>query len=154
MKAEFNRMVQLFEDNWDGKMWYGSNVEKALSDIKWEKAFRKPGAGSHNIYELAQHILCWRKFVLEYFKGNQEYSVGINSELDWPTKYEKTEANWKQTLKDLEKNQEELMKVFRKFKAEKLDEKVPGKKFTWRDFVNGVLHHDIYHAAQIAILKK
>lgn len=154
MKSEFARMVDLFTENWDGKMWYGSNVERALSGISWEKAFRKPGAGSHNIYELVQHILCWRKFVLEHLKGNGDYSVGINSELDWPRDYEKSEAAWKQALKELNQNQAELVKAMKKFKAEKLDEKVPGKKLTWRDFMNGVLHHDIYHSAQIAILKK
>gem|GEM_PF-2937840 len=29
-----------------------------------------------------------------------------------------------------------------------------GRKFSWYDFVHGMIHHDIYHPAQIAILKK
>jgi len=100
------------------------------------------------------HMTCWRKFVLEHLKGNITYKVGLNSEIDWPTKYESTEAAWKSALADLQKNQKELLKAFKGFKDEQLDELVPGKKFNWYVFIHGLIHHDIYHSAQISILKK
>src|ERR1700733_11398346 len=142
METELARIEKLLNNSWNGTMWHGDNVSNILAGIKWQKAFVKPGAGSHTIYELVQHMICWRKFVLENLKGNISYKVGLNSELDWPTKYEKNEANWKQTLTELEKNQAELLKALKKLDDKKLDELVPGKKFTWYIFLHGIIHHD------------
>lgn len=154
MDTESERIYELIENSWNGTMWHGNNVSKILAGIKWQKAFEKPGAGSHNIYELVQHMICWRTFVLENLNGNSSYKVGLNSELDWPTQYEKTEANWKAALKEMEENQRKLLHALKKFGPQKLGELVPGKKFNWYVFLHGIIHHDIYHSAQISILKK
>ena len=37
---------------------------------------------------------------------------------------------------------------------EELDQKVPGREFTFYVLLHGVVHHNLYHAGQIAILKK
>ena len=154
MTSESQRIYQLLENSWEGPMWHGGHMEKILAGIKWQKAFQKPDIGSHNIYELVMHMIFWRRFVLEHLKGNTAYKVGINSELDWPTKYERTETAWKSALAELQKNQKELLKIFKGFEDGKLDEPVPGKEFNWYIFIHGLIHHDIYHSAQISILKK
>ncbi|MDB5284370.1 MAG: hypothetical protein JWO06_3445 [Bacteroidota bacterium] len=154
MNTEISRISKLLKYNWEGPMWYGGNLKTVLTGITNDKAFHKPGAGSHNIYELVTHMSCWRKFVLENLKGNEAYSVEINSEVDWLTKYEPTEATWQNALNEFERNQTELIDALTTFEDSKLDELVPGKKFSWYILIHGVLHHDIYHSAQISILKK
>ena len=154
MGTEISRIRAMIKYNWEGPMWYGGNFSAVLAGITKDKAFQKPTAGSHNIYELVAHMQCWRKFVLEHLKGNTEYSVEINSELDWPHQYEHTEAAWYGITADLEGSQKELLDLLANFEDSKLAELVPGKKFNWYVFLHGVLHHDIYHSAQISILKK
>ena len=154
MEAESKRIYKLLSRNWNGPMWHGNTVKEVLKDISWEKAFYKPGDFSHNIYEYVMHMVCWRKFVLEHLKGNTVYSVELNSEADWVTEYEKTKESWMMALNDLENNQNELLKAFENFSNEKLTEPVPGKKFNWYTMIHGLIHHDIYHSAQISILKK
>jgi hypothetical protein len=97
---------------------------------------------------------CWRKFVLEHLNGNTPYSVEINSETDWVMKYEASESVWLKAISDLEKNQSNLQTALENLNEEQLDELVPGKKFSWYVLVHGLIHHDIYHSAQISLLKK
>jgi len=135
-------------------MWYGSNLANALKDISLERAFQKPAHGSHNIYEMVMHLVCWRVFAIEMLLGNAAYKVEINSEQDWPVNYEATEANWKSASKQLEKTQVQLLQLLEQFEDYKLGDLVPGRAFKFHALLNGLLHHDIYHAGQIAILKK
>ena len=154
MKSENSRIQQLLQNSWDGNMWHGTNLKEILAGIDAEKAFRKPAAGSHNIYELVMHMHCWRNFVCEHLNGNVDFNVELNSVLDWPVNYVATEAGWINALALLEKSQSELMERFAKFEEDQLDRSMHGRKFSWYDFLHGMIHHDIYHSAQIAILKK
>ena len=135
-------------------MWHGTNLKEALAGIDYQKALRKPAAGSHNIYELVMHMYCWRRFVIEQLKGNTSYKVELNSEVDWPTHYEGTESSWKTAMETLENTQRELSTLLETFDDSKLDEMMNGRKFSWYIFFHGLIHHDIYHSGQIAILKK
>lgn len=154
MQTEVERIKKLLERNWDGPMWYGGNVKGKFEGLSWEKAYYKPAGFNHNIYEYVRHMHCWRKFCAEHLKGNSAYSVEINSETDWVTNYEATEVNWLQALNELEQSQQELLAALEGFADERLDEVVPGKKFKWYALLHGVIHHDIYHSAQIALLRK
>lgn len=154
MSAELKHIRAMLKNNWDGSMWYGNNLSSVLKGIDAEKAFQKPTAGSHNIYELAVHLLCWRTFVIEMLKGNAAYKVEINSEQDWPKVYEQTAITWSEAQSQLEKSQTELMNLLDAFDESKLGELVAGRDFKYHVLLNGVLHHDIYHSGQIAILKK
>jgi hypothetical protein len=154
MNSETTRIRQLLKNSWDGNMWHGANLKYILEGIDAGKALRKPAAGSHNIYELVMHMHCWRNFVVQHLNGNADFKVVINSGADWPVDYEQTEAGWQQALALLEKSQVEVVEAFGKFEDAQLDESMHGRKFSWYDFVHGMIHHDIYHSAQIAILKK
>lgn len=154
MTSEISRLHQMLQNSWNGPMWHGANLKEVLADIDFQKAYRKPGAGSHNIYELVMHIYCWRKFVIEQLKGNAAYTVVINSETDWPVNYDQTEEKWNAALNQLERSQDELLIELDGLNDEMLEELVPGRKFNWYSLIHGVVHHDIYHSAQISILKK
>jgi hypothetical protein len=154
MKTEISRIQKLLKRSWEGPMWHGASIQSVLEGINWERAFQKPNAKTHNIYELVKHMFCWRKFVLENLKGNSSYTVALNSELDWIKNYDKTEANWKEAVDELERNQKALVTACGKLSDEKLEELVPGKKFSWYVLLHGCIHHDIYHSAQISLLKK
>lgn len=135
-------------------MWHGTNLSEVLKDISWEKAFAKPQNASHNIYEYVRHMSAWRRWTVEQLKGNASYRVELNSPEDWQVEYEITEANWKAALQELETLQAELISNLGSVTDEKLDELVPERKFKWYVLLHGVIHHDIYHSAQISLLKK
>ena len=154
MKTEVTRIQQLLNASWNGRMWHGTNLKEVLKGVDTEKAFRKPAAGAHNIYELVMHMHCWRNFVFQHLTGHADFKVILNSADDWPVDYEKTEAQWNTALQLLEQSQNQVADAFSKFDETQLDESMHGRKFSWYDFIHGLIQHDIYHSGQIAILKK
>ena len=154
MDIEVARIKKLLERSWTGPMWHGGTLMEILKDINWHKAFAKPANGSHNIYEYVQHMNTWRRFTVEQLKGNSGFTIEINSAEDWPSNYEATEANWQKAMQDLEANQMALISGIENITDAKLDELVPGRKFKWYALLHGIIHHDIYHSAQISLLKK
>ena len=154
MNTEIARILEMFKNNWEGNMWHGGNLKWVLADITAERAFQKPGAGSHNIYELIMHMVCWREWALQQLKGNVSYKVELNSEIDWPVNYKRDEADWENALATLEKSQNDLANALVDFDDNKLEELVPERKFSWYVMLHGLIQHDIYHSAQISMLKK
>lgn len=154
MNTEIKRITKLIERHWDGVMWHGSNLAGTLKDISWQQAFAKPEKASHNIYEYVRHMSTWRRFTIEQLKGNSNYRIELNSPEDWPTQYAVSEASWLNALQELEKDQEGLIISLGTMTDKKLDELVPDRKFKWYVLLHGMIHHDIYHSAQIAVLKK
>jgi uncharacterized damage-inducible protein DinB len=154
MNTEIKRITKLIERHWNGVMWHGSNLAETLKDISWQQAFAKPEKASHNIYEYVCHMSTWRRFTVEQIKGNSDYRIELNSPEDWPTQYDTSEANWQKALQELENDQADLIASLAHMTDEKLEELVPGRKFKWYVLLHGMIHHDIYHSAQIAVLKK
>ena len=154
MNAEVLRIQKMLKRHWDGPMWHGGNLQELLNGINSQAAFLKPAGFKHNIYEYVLHMICWRRFTLENLKGNSNYKVELNSETDWITQYTPDEETWSAALEYLKVNQQELVAALDNLKDDVLDEMVPGKNFRWYVLLHGVLHHDIYHSAQIALLKK
>ncbi len=154
MNTEVLRIQKMISRHWDGPMWHGGNLQELLNGITFQNAFVKPAGFKHNIFEYIQHMICWRKFTIENLQDNSAYSVEINSETDWVTSYEASEQTWNKALKELANTQQQLASTLDSLSDSKLDELVPGKKFKWYVLLHGVLHHDIYHSAQIALIKK
>jgi uncharacterized damage-inducible protein DinB len=57
-------------------------------------------------------------------------------------------------LEQLEETQSELIEVLQQQKDDLLLETIPGKEYNYRQLLNGIIHHDIYHIGQIAYLNK
>lgn len=49
---------------------------------------------------------------------------------------------------------ENLLKILPDFEERKFDELIPGKNYTYYTAILGLIQHNIYHAGQIALLKK
>jgi uncharacterized damage-inducible protein DinB len=154
MNTEVQRIIKLLERNWSGPMWYGTNLSEALKGISRETAFAKPQHASHNIYEYVRHMSTWRRFTIEQLKGNSSYRIDINSETDWATDYEVSDLSWQKALQDLKDDQAALIAAMANMTDDQLDETVPERSFKWYALLHGIIHHDIYHSAQISLLKK
>jgi hypothetical protein len=61
---------------------------------------------------------------------------------------------WHEALKALQETQEQLIQLLNHIPDSKLQEKVPGREFKFYVMLHGLIHHDVYHAGQIAQLYK
>ena len=152
MATEIDRIARALEKAFDKQPWYGSSVMTTLREIDASIVQRRAGQ-AHTIIELVLHMIAWRTFVTKRLTGDIEYQV--SDELNFPKPSTAPDA-WSKALTSLEENQKALVGAIRKFPLEKLDELVPAAshKYTWYTLLHGIIHHDVYHLGQIALLKK
>jgi len=141
--GEIARITRLISELYDGDPWHGYSLKELLTGISPEQAQAKPIPGSHSIWEIMLHIISWREIIVERLRRGEEFEVV--KEKEWPPVYEVTSELWDKTLKALEKSQHNLLKALG-------DKSVPSQIQLYG--VYSVFQHDVYHAGQLAILKK
>ena len=97
------------------------------------------------------HIATWEAVVRRRARGEK---VEVSDAEDWPKVTETTQKAWEAALERLESGHRELVRVVAAFDERRLDAPlVPGGNSGYVQF-HGVAQHDLYHAGQIAVLKK
>ena len=93
-----------------------------------------------------------------YWKGTRETKPGGNIGKDLPGwKLPLTpagEAALKQALDELVRGNQQLRQAILGLSEERLRDTVPGKGYSVYYMLHGAVQHDLYHAGQIALLKK
>lgn len=145
-KTEVQRLIDILSHTFEKNAWHGPAVLEALEGVTATQAAHRIGT-THSILELVTHMTAWRIFVCEKLEGNAAYDV--NDEMNFPTK-----GNWSQAVEELKKSQIRLLKLLKVTPVERLEEVVPGRAFKFHVMLHGVVHHDLYHTGQIALLKK
>jgi uncharacterized damage-inducible protein DinB len=134
-----------------GDAWHGPSVMEVLANVTASQAAAWPIAHAHSIWEITLHISAWTDAVIRRMQGER---VELTTEQDWPPVHNATEASWHETLAELKRRQEVIEKTLSGLADSRLDDPVPGKDYTVYFLVHGLIQHDLYHAGQIAVLKK
>jgi uncharacterized damage-inducible protein DinB len=150
--SEIERIVDQLRRAFEGNAWSGPSVQEVLAGIAPEQAAARPIAGAHSIWETVLHIATDEDVVRRRLGG--EVIVDLPPEQDWPWVPEPTEDAWIQALKDLDEAHGRLLETVAQLSRERLDEIVPGMGYSVYVMLHGVVQHGLYHAGQIAILKK
>src|SRR5579872_4662854 len=137
----------------DGKAWHGPSLRELLSDMAPMQAAAHPVAGAHSIWELVLHIEVWAKIALDAVQGSP-MPQNLPAELDWPKPYDIGPQAWNAALLRLSETKEQLGRAIEGFSPERLQEIVPGRKYDFHFLLTGITQHSLYHAGQIALLKK
>lgn len=125
---------------------------ETLAGVTAAKAARHAGPEVHSIWELVKHITAWQQVALGAVRG--EGYAALTEDGDWPVVNGTTEADWQQDLAALAAVNEALVAAVREFPAERLAELVPEKEFDYYFMLHGIVAHNVYHAGQIAALKR
>ena len=81
----------------------------------------------------------------------------LTDEQNFPAVTDTSEAAWTQAIENTKKTHHELIKAVAGFPDSRLAEQVPGKTQNYYNFYylfSGIVQHELYHAGQIALLKK
>ena len=149
MSTESKRIADQLHRAYQGGAWHGPALRELLRGVTAKQAAARPLRGAHSIWELALHITAWKKAVRRRLLGE---AIELSPRQDWPP-VDKTAA-WRKTLKALETAHRELKKTVARLPESRLKEVVPGRKHTVYVMLHGLVQHDLYHAGQIALLKK
>ncbi len=134
-----------------GDAWHGPSVTEVLAGIDWQQAEAKPMDGAHSIWELALHITAWADAGSRRASGE---AVTLTDAQDWPAVEDATEDSWRKTVEDLAETQSRFAEQISLLTDDQLDATVPGKEYNVYHLLHGVIQHNLYHAGQIALLKK
>jgi uncharacterized damage-inducible protein DinB len=148
MNGELEHIANLLQSTYYGNAWHGPAVKQVLADItESQSQLRVPGA--HSIIELVGHMTAWRTFVTHKLLGDITFTVAGSD--NFPVG-----LSWSDALEALELSQSGLKEAIAQFDASRLYEVVPhkGYKYTFYSLLHGIIHHDLYHAGQIALAKK
>jgi uncharacterized damage-inducible protein DinB len=143
---EIERIRQQLERTYSGDARHGPSLRSLLEGMDGEKARAKPIPDGHSVAELVAHVLAWRHETVRRLEGR---GGDAPVEGDWPEP-----LPWEELLAKLDRSQEELVQAVSGLTEEVLDEKAKGRKESHYVLLQGILHHDLYHAGQIALLKK
>ncbi len=149
--SEVERIVDQLRRAYEGEAWHGPPLKEILAGITAEQAARRVVPNAHTVWELALHIAAWESIVRRRLAGE---AVEATLEQDWPPVRDTSEAAWKKALADLEHGHLQLRQSIAALNDDQLKNKAPGKDYSLYGMLHGVIQHDLYHAGQIALLKK
>ncbi len=114
-------------------------------------AARRPIADAHTIWEIVLHIAVWEDAVRRRALGE---TVDVTPAQDWPPVTDSAEPAWRRALESLKASNQALRGVVAAFDPGRLEAPLgPGGSTAYVQF-HGAVQHDLYHAGQIAVLKK
>jgi len=148
---ETERILGMLKRSFSGDAWHGDSVMKIVNGITAEQAATKPVAGAHSIWELVQHIAVWEDVVRRRLHGE---TVLPTPEEDWPPVRTTDAGAWKNLVEKLKSGHAALEKTVADLSDDRLDDIVPAKDYNVYTMLHGIIQHDLYHAGQIAVLKK
>jgi uncharacterized damage-inducible protein DinB len=155
---ERDRLVDQFEREIAGEPWHGPSLANILEGISADEAARKPSPHAHSIWEIVLHMTGWKREVARRAQG---HTAGEPPQGDWPAVDQVTEERWAEARSDNRRAHAELVDLVRGLSDDQLTARVAGDAAAFigagisvKATLYGLLQHDVYHAGQIALLKK
>lgn len=153
MMSETQRILDQLKRAYEGEAWHGPSVREVLKGVTAEQAHARPIPNGHTIYELLRHIAVWEAVGRRRLEGDPA-EVPISSPEDWPPAEDTSEAAWEQAKAALDRSHQALVEAIKRVDESRWDEPILAGKSSVYVTLHGVIQHDLYHAGQIAILKK
>jgi len=150
-KSEAALIADQLRRAFDGSAWHGPAVMELLKDVDAATAAAKPLANVHSIWELALHIAAWDGAGLKRLAGERAQLKGTQN---FPPVPRSTEAAWREAVAGVKQTHETLVETVAALPEKRLRDPVPGKRYDFYHMLHGIAQHELYHAGQIAILKK
>jgi uncharacterized damage-inducible protein DinB len=151
MTSEVKRIQDQLERAFAGEAWHGPSVLELLANVNAGKAAARSIASAHSIWELVLHIAAWDKAVARRLAGDR---AELSDEEDWPAVNDTSDEAWRQALETLQSVHRELYEAIGRLDDARLDQPIVEGMPSVYVTLHGVIQHDLYHAGQIAILKK
>src|SRR5260370_1447852 len=151
--SEIERILDQLQRAYEGNAWHGPSILEVLSGVTAAQAVARPLPEAHTIWELIHHIAVWENVVRRRLEGDRA-EINISSPDDWPPTEDRSEAAWEQAKASLGRGHEALGEAIARVPESRLDEPILEGMSTVYATLHGAIQHDLYHAGQIAILKK
>jgi uncharacterized damage-inducible protein DinB len=149
--SEASRIADQLRRAFEGSAWHGPALLELLEDVDAATAAAKPLAKVHSIWELVLHVAVWDDAACRRLSGEQCQPTGV---ANFPLVSAPTESAWRKAVAGIKRTHDILVKTVAALPDSRLANRVPGKRYDFYHMLQGIAQHELYHAGQIAILKK
>jgi uncharacterized damage-inducible protein DinB len=150
--TELGRIDAQLRLAFEGGAWHGPAVLEVLDGIGAEAASAHPIATAHSVWEVVLHLGGAYGLVLRRLQGD---GTQLTREEDWPAAGAATADRWRETVQTLHELNDELRRAVRGFSPARLDAPLVAEApyTAYTQFI-GITQHNLYHAGQVALLKR
>ena len=149
---EVERVADQLRRAHEGGAWHGPSVRELLAGVTAEQAEARPFEGAHNIRELVEHMEAWERAILRRLGGDPARIY--NTEEDWSSALDAGEDAWQEAQQKLADTDKALREAVLRLDDARLDEPILAGMSTRYVSLHGAVQHTLYHAGQIAFLKR
>ena len=149
---EAERIAKQLKRAHEGHAWHGPSLKELLGGVTAAQAAARPVEGAHSIWELVLHIEAWERAALRRLSGDPAQIY--NTAEDWSDERAADEEGWSAALRLLGETSAALRQAIIKLEDSQLDEPIYPQMSSRYVTLHGVVQHTLYHAGQIALLKK
>ena len=156
--SENARIADLLDRVIGGDPWHAANVRTLLDGLSAADAARTPIPGGHSIWQIVLHMAGWAREVRHRL---DDRAAGEPVAGDWPPVPEASASAWDHDCRELVAAHAELAAAIRRMTTAMLDQGVvdcrdaaAGTGLSKYVTLHGLVHHTVYHAEQIAQLRR
>jgi uncharacterized damage-inducible protein DinB len=146
------RLADQLRRSHHGDAWHGPSLSEVLEGVTAAQAAAKPINSAHSIWELVLHVAIWQRHILDRIERGG--MAQVPDELDWPKVTATSESAWDAAAAELRNINQDLAEAVERLDDAKLHSPVRGKDYDFHFMLEGMVQHNLYHAGQIALLKK
>ena len=153
--TELERIADQYQRAFNGEAWHGPSVLSLLEGVTAVEAASHPIRGAHSIWELTLHIAAWENAIARRLAGDR---AQLSDAEAWPPVTNISNEAWTSTIQTLIANHQGLLTAISQISPTDFDRPIiedPQQPFSSVYVtLHGGVQHDLYHAGQIALLKK
>lgn len=149
--AEGSRIADQLRRAFYGSAWHGPAILELLKDVDAAAASAKPLKDVHSIWELVLHVAAWDRAGLRRLGGEK---CQLKGSANFPRVPAATESAWREAVAMAKRTHDTLVEAVAALSDKSLRNQVPGKRYDFYHMLHGIAQHELYHAGQMAILKK
>jgi hypothetical protein len=150
MATELATLVLILDEAFDRKAWHGPNLRGSIRGVTASEASHRPARGRHSIREEVIHAAYWKYAVVQRIVGGKRGAFPLEGSNWFPQ--EKLPGSWKEDISLLQAVHTRLRETVLALSPGDLDRAIA--KHTVRRLIYGAALHDVYHAAQIQLVKR
>ncbi|MDA2925058.1 DinB family protein [Acidobacteria bacterium AH-259-L09] len=145
-------LLKALDEGYSRKAWHGPNLRGSIRGLSERQASWRPASKRHNIREVVVHAAYWKYAVRRRLLGGKRGAFPLRGS-NWFTRPSGEDA-FGDAVVLLEQEHRKLREAVSGFPPERLSRSFPNARATPADIILGIAFHDVYHAAQIQLLKR
>ena len=149
--TEVDRIINQLTRAFEGEAWHGPAVLEILETTTAQQAQSRRVMGAHTIWETALHITAWLRACRRRLEGDR---AQLTESEDWPAVTNTDGEAWQNVTAEVKQALDELRSAVSLLDDSQLERPIIDGMSSVYVTLHGVIQHSLYHAGQMAILKK